>query len=65
MVLYYIILWYTCFHRNTIFKEVLSFIHLNLAFALLFALITFVGGIETAIDSEVRQSYVIIMHMHM
>ena len=54
-------MWYTCIHRNTMFKEVLNFIHLNLAFALLFALITFVGGIETAIDSEVRQAYVVII----
>ena len=40
-------------HRKTIFKGIHNFIHLNLAIALLLALIVFVSGIETATKSEV------------
>ena len=36
------------------FQGIHNFIHLNLAIALLLALITFVGGIETATENEVR-----------
>ena len=41
-------------YRNTLFKGTHNFIHLNLALALLFSLITFVSGIGTATESEVR-----------
>ena len=37
------------------FKGIHNFVHLNLAIALLLALITFVSGIETATGNEVRQ----------
>ena len=40
-------------YRNTLLKGIHSFIHLNLAIALLLALIVFVSGIETATKSEV------------
>ena len=40
--------------RNTLLKGIHSFIHLNLAIALLLALIVFVSGIR-ATDSEVSQ----------
>ena len=39
--------------RNTLLEGIHNFIHLNLAIALIMALIVFVGGIETATDSEV------------
>ena len=45
-------------YRNTLFKGTHNFIHLNLALALLFALITFVSGIGTATESEVGYMYV-------
>ena len=37
-----------CICRNTLLKGIHNFIHLNLAIALLLALIVFVSGIETA-----------------
>ena len=36
------------------FQGIHNFVHLNLAVALLLALITFVSGIETATENEVR-----------
>ena len=39
------------------FQGIHNFVHLNLAIALLLALITFVSGIETATEDEVRYSY--------
>ena len=44
-------------YRNTLLNGLHNFIHLNLAVALVIALIVFVGGIETATDNEV--SYII------
>ena len=49
---------HTCdIQRDTLFKGIHNFIHMNLVIALLCALITFVSGIETATDSEVRHYY--------
>ena len=42
-------------HRNTLLKGIHNFIHLNLAIALILALIVFVSGIETARENEVSQ----------
>ena len=39
--------------RNTLLEGIHNFIHLNLAVALILALIVFVTGIETATESEV------------
>ena len=41
-------------YRNTLFDGIHNFIHMNLIFALLFALIAFVGGIQTANENKVR-----------
>ena len=43
-------------------KGIHNFIHLNLAIALLLALIVFVSGIDTATDGEVSQHNSYIMH---
>ena len=44
---------YCGIYRNTLLKGIHNFIHLNLAIALLLALIIFVSGIERATESEV------------
>ena len=44
-----------CNCRNTLLEGIHNFIHLNLAIALILALIVFVSGIETATDSEVSK----------
>ena len=44
---------YIC--RNTLLEGIYNFIHLNLAIALILALIVFVSGIETATNNEVSK----------
>ena len=44
-----------CICRNTLLEGIHNFIHLNLAIALILALIVFVSGIETATDNEVSK----------
>ena len=39
--------------RNTLLEGIHNFVHLNLAIALILALVVFVSGIETATESEV------------
>ena len=39
--------------RKSLLKQIQNFVHLNLATALLMALLIFVGGIERARESEV------------
>jgi len=41
-------------YRKTAYKAKHNIIHLNLSIALLFGLITFVSGIQTATGSKVR-----------
>ena len=57
-------LWYL--YRKMLFEGIHNFIHLNLAVALLLALIVFVGGIETATENEVRDTYnfVLCIYLH-
>ena len=50
------------FHRKRLFKEKINMVHLNLVIALLFGLIVFVGGVETAINFEVRVAIHVNMH---
>ena len=46
------------------FKEKFHVVHLNLAIALLFALIMFVSGVETAKSNRVRTNYTIQYILH-
>ena len=51
-------------YRTTLLKGIHNFIHLNLAVALILALIVFVCGIETATEQEVSSylyMYIIIL----
>ena len=49
--------------RNTIFKELQNFVHLNLAIALSLALVVFVSGIETATANDVSIQFTEICRM--
>ena len=45
--------YYIFFHRKTTLKEKYNYVNLNLAIALLLALLAFLVGIETAKDNRV------------
>ena len=49
----YIILIFYDIYRKTLLNAIQYFVHLNLAIALLLALLVFVGGIERAKENEV------------
>ena len=42
-------------YRKSLLKGIHNFVHLNLAIALSLALVTFLAGIETAVESEVSK----------
>ena len=47
--------------RGKVFNEIQDFIHFNLSLSLTMGLITFVSGIETANDNDVR--FVFLNHI--
>ena len=47
--------------RNTMLDGIHNFVHLNLAIAIVMALIVFVSGIETATESEVSSVLHIVL----
>ena len=57
--LFYIIhIYHMYVYRKNIFSQTQHFLHLNLSIALLFGLVTFVSGIETATEYRVSDVFI-------